>query len=172
MGGGLLVLSMGSAVGQEVVLRATAGSGFSDGYGTGLGASAGIEFPFLRDRTWFVGGRFMHHGGGDAELPESLGGPDTPGTVSQVHYGLEFGATWISSPVILRTSGGIGIARLTGETTDGTKTSSNELLLGPGFILAVPMADDAAFLGIELKWHRVQNYDSSLALYGTLGLKL
>lgn len=54
----------------------------------------------------------MYHAGTDMLIPESLGGTGESGKVSQLQYGLEFGATWVSRPIIVRTSGGIGIARI------------------------------------------------------------
>ena len=160
------------ASGQTIVLRAVGGTGFNDGYRGGFGGSAGIEFPLIGRRPFFIGGRVVRHVGSETTLPESLGGPDVSGELDQLQYGLEFGATWVSNPIIVRTSGGIGIARLSGTPDGGEEQTSSELLLQPGLLLAVPIEDGRAFIGVEGKLLRVQNAEDAFALYGTFGLKL
>lgn len=163
-----------ATVAQDVVLRAMGGSGFANGYRGGFGGSLGIEFPLIGDRPFFLGARVMRHVGSEMTLPESLGGPDVIGDVDQLQYGLEFGATWVSSPIIVRTSGGIGIARLSGtpSASGGEALTSNELVLGPGVLLAVPINNRRAFVGLEAKFLRIQNFENTFAVYGTVGIRL
>lgn len=169
----LLILPSHTAA-QDVVLRATAGTGFEDGYDFGFGGSAGIQFPLIGGRPFFLGGRVMRHAGGERDFPEKLvGAPDLSGDLSQLQYGLEFGATWVESPVILRTSGGIGVARLRAEPgTGGEAITESRLLLSPGLILALPISGGRSFIGVEAKWLKISDIENALALYGTAGVKL
>lgn len=169
-----------AAAAQSVVLRTVVGNGFKEGYKAGYGGSAGFEFPFIGGRPFFIGGRVVFHQGGTAPLPAELGGgSETEGELEQVHYGLEFGATWLESPIIIRTSGGIGWARLEGgqDEPDGegegeSEESTTELVLSPGLLIAVPVAAGRFFLGVEAKLLRVGEIADAFALYGTLGIRL
>jgi hypothetical protein len=166
LAGVVLAGSARGAASQEVVARASAGYGFRDGYEAAVGGSLGIQFPFIRGRTWFLGARVMYHGGTDMVIPESLGGTGESGTVSQLQYGIEFGATWVARPIIVRTSGGIGIARISPDAPG--LEAATRLLLGPGLLLAVPIGN--TFVGVEAKWLRVHDFSNALALYGTAGI--
>lgn len=173
---GLLSLMPPSVVeGQAVVVRGIGGYGFKDGYDAGFGGSAGIEFPLIGGRPFFLGGRVMYHAGTEVALPTAFSDQlDVVGEVDQLHYGLEFGATWVSNPIILRTSGGIGVAHIEGESTEGPVTvseSTDELVLSPGLIIAAPIDGGRAFIGVEGKWLRVRNFDDAIALYATFGYR-
>lgn len=155
------------------VVRTLAGTGFNDAYRLGLGASGGLEIPFIRDRRFFIGLRSVYHFGSDGELagfgPAEM--PDPTGSVSQFQAGLEIGATWMSSPLFIRTVGGLGLSRVSVELESGESElegTNNKLQYGPGVLLALP-TEGGTFAGLEIRWLKVSDLDSALSVYVTLG---
>lgn len=176
---GFAVLVVLAALGTEAsaqvipVARVTAGYGFNDAYGPGIGGSAGIEIPFIRDKRFFVGGRGMYHFGSEGELPgfatEDASVPT--GDVTQFQAGLEIGATWMASPVYIRTVGGVGLSRVDLSIDSGTSAlegTNTKLQYGPGLLIGLP-SESGTIAGVEIRWLKVKDLDSSLAVYLTFG---
>lgn len=165
------------AIGQTVpVARVMAGKGFSDLYGFGVGASAGLEVPFIRGKRFFVGVRGVYHFGTDGELGDLTDGDTGPpvGAASQLQTGLEIGATWLSSPVFIRTIGGVGVARVRVDLESGESDLQGinyKLQYGPGLLVALP-ASDGRFAGLAIRWLKVGGIDSTLAVYATFGKRI
>lgn len=163
------------ATAQTPVVRAMAGNGFSDAYGMGVGASAGVDVPFIRDRQFFLGLRTMYHFGSDGSLTglASEGQPDPTGTISQFQTGLEIGATWMTAPVFIRMVGGVGASRVNLDVESGESDLEGvnyKVQYGPGILLALPL-DSGAFAGVEIRYLKVSGLESALAIYGTFGKK-
>lgn len=162
------------ASGQTIpVARALAGNGFGDAYGIGVGGSAGLEVPFIRGKRFFVGLRGVYHFGSDGVLDDFTSDGDTAleGEVSQFQAGVEIGATWMSSPLFIRTVGGVGLARVEMDLESGRSDlegSNTKLQYGPGLLIAVP-SSDGTFAGLEIRWLKVSDLDSALSIYLTLG---
>jgi hypothetical protein len=159
------------------VVRVMAGNGFNDAYGVGVGASAGVEIPFFRDKRFFVGARGMYHFGSEGQLsgfaPE--GAPDPFGSVSQLQTGVEIGATWMASPVFIRTVGGLGVSRVSVGLDSGASDlegTNYKLQYGPGLLLALPSEDGGTLTGVEIRWLKVSDLESALSVYVTLGRRL
>ena len=158
------------------VVRVMAGNGFNDAYGLGIGASAGIEIPFIRDKRFFIGARGMYHFGSEGTLAgfAPTGAPDPTGSVSQLQTGVEIGATWLSAPVFIRTVGGVGLSRVSVGLDSGASDlegTSYKLQYGPGLLLALPAAN-GTLAGIELRWLKVSDLDSAVSVYVTIGKRL
>ena len=175
---GLLLLPAVSSA-QTPVIRGVAGYGVDDRLRLGLGGTVGVEFPFIRDRDFFIGVRSLFHWGSEAELDLDRF-PDAVAPLSDVrqfHVGVEIGSTWVSDPVLVRTVGGVGLARITSrvELAGGTGGelvgTTNKVQYGPGLLIALPR-DSGAFFGLEFRWVKVHDMDSALAIYGSVGKKL
>ena len=167
-----------ASVAQTVpVVRATVGKGFDEAYGVGVGASAGIEFPFIRNKPFFVGLRSAYYFGSDGTLGGlgADGSEDPTGRVSQFQAGIEIGSTWMSSPLLIRTVGGVGLARVSLELDSGRshleEGASNKLQYGPGLLVALPRAH-GSFVGMEIKWLKVSDLDSALSVSATVGTRI
>jgi len=159
------------------VVRVMAGNGFNEAYGVGIGASAGVEIPFFRGKRFFVGARGMYHFGSDGQLPGFApeGAIDPTGSVSQFQTGVEIGATWMASPVFIRTVGGLGVSRVNVGLDSGASDlegSNYKLQYGPGLLLALPSEDGGTLTGVEIRWLKVSDLPSALSVYLTLGRRL
>lgn len=156
-------------------VRGLVGMGLNDAYGPGIGASAGVTIPFIGSRRLFVGARGMYHFGSEGDLDGfGAGTVDPTGSVSQIHAGLEVGATWLSSPLVIRTVGGVGMARVRVDLDSGESRldgANTKLQYGPGVLVALPMSA-GRFAGLEIRWLRVSDLDSTLAIYATLGTRI
>jgi hypothetical protein len=175
----LLAASLASEVSAQTfpVVRVMAGNGFDEAYGVGIGGSAGLEIPFFRGKRFFVGARGMYHLGSDGQLPGFApeGAADPTGSVSQLQTGVEIGATWMASPVFIRTVGGLGVSRVSVGLDSGESDlegTSYKLQYGPGLLLALPSDDGGTLTGIEIRWLKVSDLQSALSVYVTLGRRL
>ncbi len=173
---GALISAAPASAQMTRVMRGIAGTGLNDHYGFGIGGSLGGEFPFIRGRPFFVGARAVYHFGNETDLPQlaAPGVPTPTGTLRQFHWGIEIGSTWVEAPVLIRTVGGVGLARLNATVTEGEASitgGTNKLQYGPGLLVALP-SDSGRFIGIEMRWVKVVDIEDSFAIYATIGKKL
>ena len=101
--------------------------------------------------------------------PEDL--PDPTGSASQSETGVEIGSTWMSSPIFIRTVGGVGISRVMVDLDSGESDlegSSTQIQYGPGLLIALP-TDCGTFAGLEIRWLKVTELESSPTICATIG---
>jgi len=131
----LCILAVGWAAGsveaQSFTARGFAGYGTSRGYGFGVGADAGFQFPFLFDLpavagawgTYFAGTEFF-----DEDLQADVQQQVTL-------YGVEGASVWIDKAVFLRGSGQLGAARIRHEVDGEEATIETKFMLSGGIMV-------------------------------------
>ncbi len=149
---------------QQVMLRAHAGIGVEDLYKAGGGVSATVIAP---GGKYNIGGRFTYHAGDTFTIPIGVGSADFD--LGLYIFAAEFGAQWLSLPVIIRTVANVGAAwaEVAGPA-GGSTTSEAHLALGPSLLVALPFGN-GGFAGIEAKYWNVQDTQNSFAVYFTIG---
>lgn len=137
-----------------------------DEYENGVGGGAYLNIP-TGIRTIHVGGRATYH------LPAKT----DQGEISLLMYGVDAGVTLVSSPIVVRVTGGLGRAQVSEETvivdgdvrTDITRTT-NTFYMQPGALIGVSLG--IAFVGIEGKYIHLDNGTSTYAAYAMVGFKV
>lgn len=148
--------------------RALGGYGSGDFYGPGFGFAAGAELPFSTGRTFIVGFRGLYHTGtSDSDLSDVTAG-NLIGGVSQSQALVEFGTVWLRKPLMVATVGTLGIAHMSFDVAGVNLDSENKFLVGPGLLIAKPFGE-TGFLGIEFKYSKISDFDSSFGVFATFG---
>ena len=130
-------LTAGSIEAQSFTTRGFAGYGTSRGYGFGVGADAGVQFPFLFGipavagvwGTYFAGTEFF-----DEELQSNVEQQITM-------YGVEGASVWIDKAVFLRGSGQLGAARIRHEIEGESATTETKFMLSGGIMVGKRWGD-------------------------------
>jgi hypothetical protein len=151
-------------------IRALGGYGSGDFYGPGIGVSIGADVPISTGRPFFAGLRTAYHSGGsDIVLPVAVvGGSIVEGDVSQTQFAVEFGAVWMREPVIISTVGTLGAAWVTMDALGLSVESESKFLMGPGLLIGKRVGRNG-FAGVEFKYTRVSDFDSSFGVFATFG---
>ena len=154
--------------GQQFTTRVFGGYGPTTGYGPGVGADAGIQFPFpfLVRRPVFLGVVGAYHSG-DEFFDEDLG---VEVKQSVAMFGLEAAGIWLEEPVYIRGSGILGVARVSQQVASGPEVQESNLLLSGG--VAFGKRFGQVFIGIEPTLPLVIGSDitsNGFALYLTIG---
>ena len=137
-----------------------------DEYENGVGGGAYLNLP-TGIRTIHLGARATYH------LPAKT----DEGEISLLMYGVDAGVTLVSSPIVVRVTGGLGRAQVSEETvivdgdvrTDITRTT-NTYYVQPGAMVGVSLG--IAFVGIEGKYIRLDKGTSTYAAYAMVGFKV
>ena len=154
--------------GQQFSTRAFGGYGTTTGYGPGVGADVGIQFPFpfLVPLPVFLGVWGVYHGG------EEFFDPDLGITVKQsiAMYGLEAAGIWLEEPIYIRGSGILGMARVSQQLAGGPEVHESNFLLNGGITFGKRFG--RVFIGVEPTLPLVIGSDitsTGFALYLTIG---
>ena len=112
---------------QGFATRAFSGYGTTNGYGWGVGADVGYQFPLpiLAPLPTFIGAWGAYHFGNEW-MDEELG-LEVEGKTAML--GAELSAVWLQKPIYIRGNGAAGIARV-GRAIDG-----GEMLWETNFLL-------------------------------------
>lgn len=142
--------------------RVFTGYGTARGYGWGIGADAGVQFPFLFGMPAAVGGFVDYHFGTEF-IDEELGE-----TVKQriVFYGPQAATVWYDKAFFLRGSGQLGAASVRREVEGEEAETQTRFFLGGGIMIGKRLGD--LVISIEPYFPIVINSDyttASFALY-------
>ena len=164
---GNIVASPTVLTAQQLSTRAFGGYGTTSGYGAGLGADVGIQFPspILVPLPVFVGAWGVYHFG-EEFFDEELG-QQVKGTMGL--FGLEVAGVWLQEPIYIRGNGIIGAARISREIA-GQPVEETNFLLSGGFILGRRFG--SIVVGVEPHFPLVIGSDltgTAFALYLTIG---
>ncbi len=168
----ILALTMAGSTGalsaQEFSARTFGGYGTTNGYGVGVGADAGIQFPlpFLVRRPVFVGVWGVYHAG--QEFFDEDVGLDVEQDIAL--YGLEGAGIWLEEPIYIRGSGIIGAARVSREVVGAPRVVETNVLLSGGITFGKRFGN--FFVGVEPSFPLVLGSDlvgSGFVLYFTAG---
>jgi len=162
------VASAGVLSGQQFSTRVFGGYGTTTGYGPGVGADAGIQFPFpfLVHRPVFLGVWGVYHAG-EEFVDEDLG-IDVKQSIAM--YGLEAAGIWLEEPVYIRGSGILGVARVSQQFTSGPDVQESNFLLSGGILIGKRFG--RVFIGVEPTFPLVFGSDvtgTGFALYLNIG---
>ncbi len=153
---------------QEFSTRVFAGYGPTNGYGPGVGADAGVKFPFpfLLHQPVFLGMWGVYHAG--TEFFDKDTGLDVEQNI--VMYGLESASVWLEEPIYIRGSGVLGGARISREVVGGPSVSETSFLLSGGITFGKRLGH--FFVGVEPSFPLVIGSDLTgrgFVLYLTAG---
>ena len=117
---------------QGFAARAYGGYGTTNGYGWGVGADVGYQFPMpiLAPLPTFLG-PFGAYFFGNEWFDEELG---LQGEGQTAMYGAEIGTVWLQKPIYIRGNGAIGAARVGRAVDDGPMIWETNFLLTGGII--------------------------------------
>ncbi len=153
---------------QQFSTRVFGGYGPTNGYGPGVGASAGVQFPFpfLVRRPVFLGVWGVYHAGNE------FLDKDTRLDVEQntVLYGLEAAGVWLDEPIYIRGSGVLGAARISRKVAGGPSVNETSFLLSGGITFGKRLGH--FFVGVEPSFPLVIGSDLTgrgFVLYLTAG---
>ena len=160
--------SPGILSGQQFSTRVFGGYGTTTGYGPGVGADAGIQFPFpfLVPLPVFLGVVGIYHAG-DEFFDEDLG-IDVKQSIAML--GLEAAGIWLEEPVYIRGSGILGVARVSQQLASGPEVHESNFLLSGG--ITIGRRFGRVFIGVEPTFPLVIGSDITshgFALYLTIG---
>lgn len=137
-----------------------------DEYENGVGGSVNVNIP-TGIRTIHAGARATYH------IPT----PTDEGEISLLLYGVDAGVTIVSSPILIRATGGLGRAQVSEEMVimeDDTRTdiirTTNTYYFQPGVMLGVSLG--IVFVGIEGRYIRLDKGPSTAAVYAMVGFKV
>jgi len=167
----VMLAQMGSAgvlSGQQFSSRVFGGYGTTTGYGPGVGADVGIQFPFpfLVPLPVFLGVWGVYHSG-EEFFDEELG-IDVEQAISM--FGLEAAGIWLEEPVYIRGSGVLGVARVSRQPAGGPKVQESNFLLSGGIMIGRRFG--RVVIGLEPTFPLVIGSDVTsmgFALYLTIG---
>lgn len=166
------------ARGQALDAAALVGYGFDHVYRAGLGARVGVELPVpiaaMDAGALYLGVGGVYHLGSSstARLPNGF---LAQGEARAGYLGGEVGLVWPSEKIVVRATGLVGLAAITGDVSAGgglvlgtEKRTVGKLLVSPGLVFSVPMGD--ARVGAELRYLGVSGF-GSLAAYLGVGFR-
>ena len=135
-------------------------------YENGVGGSVNVNIP-TGVRTIHAGARATYH------IPT----PTDEGEISLLMYGVDAGVTIVSSPILIRATGGVGRAQVSENMVileDDTRTditrTTNTYYVQPGIMLGVSLG--IVFVGVEGRYIRLDKGPSTAAAYATVGFKV
>ena len=164
---GILVST--SQASAAVYLSGFGGYGSGDFYGAGFGASAGVERPFSTRRAFVIGLRTAYHAGSSGiDLPVSVSSLQLQGDASQTQVGVEIGAVWMRQPLLIATVGTVGAAIVSFDVANVNLDSEAKFMVGPGLMIGKQVGS-SGIVGLEFKYTRVSDFDSSLGVFLTFG---
>ncbi len=154
--------------GQQFSTRVFGGYGTTTGYGPGVGADVGIQFPFpfLVPLPVFLGVWGVYHDG-EEFFDEGLG-IDVKQSIAM--FGLEAAGIWLEEPVYIRGSGILGVARVSQQLASAPEVQESNLLLSGGITIGKRFG--SMFIGVEPTFPLVIGSDITsfgFALYLTIG---
>ena len=153
---------------QQLSTRVFGGYGTTSGYGPGLGADVGIQFPspILVPLPVFVGAWGVYYFG--EEFFDQELGQQVKGTMGQ--FGLEVAGVWLQEPIYIRGTGIIGAARISREIAGQPKVEETNFLLSGGVILGRRFG--SIVVGVEPHFPLVIGSDltgTAFAIFLTIG---
>lgn len=153
---------------QQFSTRVFSGYGPTNGYGPGVGASAGVQFPFpfLVRRPVFLGAWGVYHAGNEFLDEDTLLDVEQ----STVLYGLEAAGVWLDEPIYIRGSGVLGAARISRKAAGRPSVNETSFLLSGGVLFGKRLGD--FFVGVEPSFPLVIGSDLTgrgFVLYLTAG---